>query len=42
LRGRVEELQNSGKDLDADQMDKVSRKGEFDAEMKHLSKQLGL
>jgi len=38
----IEKLQNSGKDLDADQMDKVSRKGEFDAEMKHLSKQLGL
>jgi hypothetical protein len=38
----IEKLKNSGKELDADQMAKVARKAELDAEMKHLTKQLGL
>jgi partner of Y14 and mago protein len=38
----IEKLKGSGKELDADQKEKVSRKSELDAEMKHLNKILGL
>jgi partner of Y14 and mago protein len=38
----IDNLKSSGKELSAEQMAKVERKGELDIEMSHLNKQLGL